>query len=101
MHPNRHSGPQSKVEPFTIIDDPAAWTASDYPDLEQHVQHLTYDDIVELDVAVATSISSGKEVQVNVLPDTHVAMVFDQRLTSPCRATHSQTALIRPSIMEL
>ena len=31
----RHSGPQGQVEPLTIIDDPAAWTAKDYPDLEQ------------------------------------------------------------------
>ena len=32
---HRHSGPQGQVEPLTIIDDPAAWTARDYPNLEQ------------------------------------------------------------------
>ena len=26
----RHSGPQGKVEPLTIIDDPADWKASDW-----------------------------------------------------------------------
>lgn len=59
-----HSGPQGRVVPFTIIDDPAAWTAADYPDLEQHIQHLSPDDVAELDAAVATAVASGKEVQV-------------------------------------
>ena len=26
----RHSGPQGKVEPLTIVDDPADWKASDW-----------------------------------------------------------------------
>ncbi len=26
----RHSGPQGKVEPLTIIDDPADWVSSDW-----------------------------------------------------------------------
>ena len=25
----RHTGPQGHVEPFTVIDDPAAWTVAD------------------------------------------------------------------------
>lgn len=31
-HPTRcrHSGPQGKVEPLTIIDDPADWKSSDW-----------------------------------------------------------------------
>ena len=65
MLADRHSGPQGKVEPLTIIDDPSAWLASDYPDPANLAYVLTPEDIIELDAAVASAIASGKEVQVS------------------------------------
>ena len=61
---HRHSGPQGKVQPLTIIDDPSAWRAGDYPDPAKLAYVLTPDDVAELDEAVAAAINSGKEVQV-------------------------------------
>lgn len=60
----RHSGPQGSVEPLTIIDDPAAWTAKDFPDLERLVYTFTPEDIAELDAAVRAATLTGKEIQV-------------------------------------
>ena len=31
----RHSGPQGKVKPLTIVDDPADWKASDWEGREE------------------------------------------------------------------
>lgn len=53
-----------KAEPLTIIDDPSAWLASDFPDPAKLAYVLTPEDISELDAAVATAVASGKEVQV-------------------------------------
>ena len=63
-NPVRHSGPQGEVHPLTIIDDPSAWIASDYPDPAELAYLLTDEDINELDAAVAAAIASRKEVQV-------------------------------------
>ena len=59
-----------KVEPLTIIDDPSAWLARDYPDPAAYAYQLSPADIAELDAAVATAsaaVAAGKEVQVRRL----------------------------------
>ena len=56
-----------KVEPLTIIEDPAAWLARDYPDPAAYAYHLSPADLAELDAAVASAsaaVAGGKEVQV-------------------------------------
>ena len=63
----RRSGPMGKVEPLTIIDDPSAWLARDYPDPAAHAYHLTPANLAELDAAVASAsaaVAAGMEVQV-------------------------------------
>ncbi len=40
--PRSHSGPQGKVVPFTIIDDPADWKADDWKGREaEYTYYLT------------------------------------------------------------
>lgn len=70
-NPVRHSGPQGHVQPLTIIDDPSAWLASDYPDPAKLAYVLTVEDITELDAAVAAAIASGREVQVGGVTTHH------------------------------
>ena len=56
-----------KVEPLTIIDDPSAWLARDFPDPAAYAYHLSPADLAELDAAVASAsaaVAGGKEVQV-------------------------------------
>lgn len=49
----RHSGPQGKVKPFTIIDDPADWKRSDWVGREaEYTYNLTPEDVAELSAAV-------------------------------------------------
>ena len=52
------------MQPLTIIDDPSAWLASDYPDPAKLAYVLTAEDITELDAGIAAVIASGKEIQV-------------------------------------
>ncbi len=64
-----------KVEPLTIIDDPSAWLARDYPDPAAYAYHLTPADLAELDAAVASAsaaVAAGKEVQVRDPAKAHV-----------------------------
>ena len=70
-NPVRHSGPQGDVQPLTIIDDPSAWLASDYPDPAKLAYVLTAEDVTELDAAVAAAMASGKEVQVGDVTTHH------------------------------
>ena len=80
-----------KVEPLTIIDDPSAWLARDYPDPAAHAYHLSPADIAELDAAVASSsaaVAAGKEVQVRSLL---VAM-------SICKGAHYRCLVSTPSV---
>lgn len=49
----RHSGPQGKVKPFTIIDDPADWKRSDWVRREaEYTYQFTPEDAAELSAAV-------------------------------------------------
>lgn len=49
----RHSGPQGKVKPFTIIDDPADWKRSDWVGREaEYTFSFTPGDVAELSAAV-------------------------------------------------
>lgn len=53
VHVHRHSGPQGKVVPLTIIDDPADWKAKDWEGREaEYTYFFTPEDIIELAAAV-------------------------------------------------
>ncbi len=74
-----------KVEPLTIIDDPSAWLARDYPDPAAYAYHLTPPDLTELDAAVASAsaaVAAGKEVQVR---DPRKLMLQQLHLCGYCR----------------
>jgi hypothetical protein len=45
----RHSGPQGKVVPLTIINDPCAWTAESLKGKEsEYTYELTENDLTEI-----------------------------------------------------
>jgi hypothetical protein len=52
------------VVPYTLIEGPDAWTAADYPVLEDHMLHLSPAHVAELDAAVEAVLASGKRLQV-------------------------------------
>ena len=63
----RVSGPQGKVEPLTIIDDPSAWKSSDFKGNEQAYQYsFTESDIAELKAAVTGIDSRGMATNENI-----------------------------------
>ena len=61
----RHSGPQGRVEPFTIVDDPSAWLVADYQGREDaYIYAFTPEDIQELDAAIARVEQGGLRIEV-------------------------------------
>lgn len=61
----RHSGPQGRIEPFTIVDDPSAWLAEEYKGKEDtYIHTLTAEDIKELDAAIALVEKEGLRIEV-------------------------------------
>jgi hypothetical protein len=46
------------------VDDPTAWYAADYQHLENYIYRLTPLDVEELDAAIATASSTGKDLKV-------------------------------------
>jgi hypothetical protein len=61
----RHSGPQGRVEPFTIVDDPSAWLVKDYQGREDaYIYTFTPEDIQELDAAIARVEQGGLRIEV-------------------------------------
>ncbi len=66
----RHSGPQGKVKPFTIIDDPADWKRSNWVGREAEYTYLfTPEDLFELTAAVDALKNRG------VVSEDHVIAV--------------------------
>eukprot|EP00884_Botryococcus_braunii_P013847 jgi/Botrbrau1/22463/Bobra.0091s0065.1 len=65
--PVKHSGPQGHVEPFTIIDDPAAWYAEQYKDPETYAFYFSDADIAEIEAAIEHAESLNIEQQGNLL----------------------------------
>ncbi|DBB18065.1 hypothetical protein WJX82_011687 [Trebouxia sp. C0006] len=64
----RVSGPQGKVEPLTIIDDPADWKAADFQGREDaYTYQLTTQDVAELTAAVAKVKSTGVSTEKDIL----------------------------------
>ncbi|GLC60278.1 hypothetical protein PLESTB_001593600 [Pleodorina starrii] len=61
--PNWEICRQGSVVPFTLIEGRDAWTAADYPVLEDHMLHLTPEHVAELDAAVEAVLASGKRLQ--------------------------------------
>ena len=61
----RSSGPQGKVEPFTVVEDPSAWYAADVKASNDWIYQLTESDIQEIDTALekATSLDLRREVR--------------------------------------
>lgn len=61
----RHSGPQGRIEPFTIVDDPSAWLAEDYKGKEDsYIYHFTEQDLKEIKAAVAKVEAKGLRIEV-------------------------------------
>lgn len=57
------SGPQGSIVPYTLIEDPAAWTVESLnARREEWIYHLTEQDIEELDEAIAAVEAAGMEI---------------------------------------
>ncbi len=71
----RHTGPQGAVEPFTVVDDPSAWRASDYAGREaEWLFALTPDDVAELDATVkAVEDNPMLRLEVGAWPSCYTA----------------------------
>lgn len=54
----RHSGPQGKVVPLTIIDDPADWRASELKPAD-YTYHLSPAEVAELIAATEAILARG------------------------------------------
>ena len=70
MHllPCRHSGPQGKVKPLTIIDDPADWKAADWQGREdEYTYTFSQADTEELLAAVEAVKAKGVATEDDVL----------------------------------
>jgi hypothetical protein len=64
----RHSGPQGKVVPLTIIDDPADWKAKDWEGREaEYTYFFTPEDIVELAAAVDALKARGVSTEDDII----------------------------------
>ena len=65
---------QGSAVPGTLIEGPDAWYAKDYAGTEKHIYHLSEQDLVELDAAVASVEASGIDIKVGArgptLPQT-------------------------------
>ncbi|MEW5300371.1 MAG: hypothetical protein WDW36_003307 [Sanguina aurantia] len=59
----RRSSTQGSVEPFTVVQHPCAWKASDYADESLWQYHLTEDDITEIQAALAVIEGRGIAVE--------------------------------------
>jgi hypothetical protein len=71
----RTSGPQGKVEPYTVINDEAAWYAEDMCSQTQlWTYDLTPEDIQELDAAVA-AVEKDPQLEVEVRQALQVTLV--------------------------
>ena len=58
----RHSGPQGKVVPHTIIDDPSDWTAESLAGKEEeYTYQLTKEDVQEI-------IASTDKIKARISP---------------------------------
>ena len=66
--PCRHSGPQGKVKPLTIIDDPADWKAADWQGREdEYTYTFSQADTEELLAAVEAVKAKGVATEDDVL----------------------------------
>lgn len=64
----RHSGPQGKVVPLTIIDDPADWKAKDWEGREaEYTYFFTPEDIFELAAAVDALKARGISTEDDII----------------------------------
>ncbi len=54
-----------QVKPYTLVDDPSAWTAADWAGKEQEFTYELSDaDIDEVEAAVASVTAAGIAIQV-------------------------------------
>ncbi len=68
LRPCRHSGPQGKVKPLTIIDDPADWKAADWQGREdEYTYTFSQADTEELLAAVEAVKAKGVATEDDVL----------------------------------
>ena len=83
--PCRHSGPQGKVVPLTIIDDPAGWKSKDWEGREaEYTYSLTAHDVAELHSAVAALRARGVAAE-----DDIIAVRFLQGRLLPTMSAHT------------
>jgi hypothetical protein len=63
-----HSGPQGRVVPLTIIDDPADWKSKDWEGREaEYTYAFSAHDVAELHAAVATLKARGIATEDDIL----------------------------------
>lgn len=74
---------RGSVEPFTLIEGPEAWYASEYNGRSDWINHLTQQHIAELDAAITGVERKG-------INEIHVSMLKEQRL-----ASHKPAAVCR------
>ena len=62
---HRTSGPQGRIEPLTLIDDPSAWTAASVKRADNWIYTLNASDISEIDNALklVASLHVRKQVK--------------------------------------
>lgn len=76
------SGPQGHIVPFTIIEDPGTWYASDWSNnIEQLYVHITPEDVAELTIALKTFKESGvprTHINRDVFPLNHLAKKLEE-----------------------
>ena len=53
------------VEPFTVVEGPYAWRASDYQDQSKYIYVFSESDIAELDSAIAAVQGRGFDNKVS------------------------------------
>lgn len=53
------------LEPFTIIDSPAAWKASDFKSVDDFAYTFTESDLAEIEAAVEAVLATGKPINVS------------------------------------
>ncbi|KAK9816577.1 hypothetical protein WJX72_002145 [[Myrmecia] bisecta] len=65
--PVQHSGPQGKVRPLTIIDDPAAWKASDFKSPDEYTYYFTKEEQQEIIDAAEKLKARGVRTEDDIL----------------------------------
>ncbi|KAK9868531.1 hypothetical protein WJX84_008784 [Apatococcus fuscideae] len=78
------SGPQGSVRPFSLVQDPSAWLASDFKvNPEVFIHRLSDAEVSELKAAVAAVLQQGVQQQGNLLLLLHAKLVTETDFPLP------------------